>query len=80
MLSELTVTGSTTHRRAASTAAASSAAVVIFFPRRDSNTPGLLSFAARSMTGMSWKNPEPPALPRGLHRLHPYLSPLKSMA
>lgn len=29
---------------------------------------------------MSWKNPEPPALPRGLHRLHPYLSPLKSMA
>lgn len=29
---------------------------------------------------MSWKNPEPPALPRGLLRQHPYLSPLKSMA
>ena len=29
---------------------------------------------------MSWKNPEPPTLPRGPLWQHPYLSPLNSMA
>ena len=62
MLSELTVTGSTSHRREASKAAASTTAVVIFFPPK--SLPGGPAGLAACLAGLVASRPIGASLPR----------------